>query len=100
VLDRLADEVACVFWDRQAGLAEVDIRIFTGGGSRMSRLKVACTDHAVDWAHTLWAMPDESSTDDDTWLVFQLVRRRAEFRMRMPSRASAEMWMIHHGPKL
>jgi hypothetical protein len=102
VLDRIADEVAVAFWDRQAGLTEVDIRIPTGGNARAHRLRTACTDFALDHACYMWAMPDLSPvpTPGKPWLVFRISLRNAQFLEHMPSMAAAEMWMIHHGPKL
>jgi hypothetical protein len=72
------DRVAVAFWDRQAGLTEVDIRIPTGGNARAQRLRTACAEFALDHACYMWAMPDLSPvpTPGKPWLGLQDIRGR------------------------
>ncbi len=97
----MVDKVACAFWSKADGIVEVDIRIPSGSNARSERLRLVSADHAIDWGHTLWVMPNLTAVPEPSknWWIFRLERRAAQFVIGVPTIAAAEMWMVHHGHK-
>lgn len=103
----MVETVGVAFYDSfERDLTQHAVNIPTGGGSGSQRLRIACQDIARDRGYSHWAQFDLSQHD---WVIFRFPRevsvpgpirpmgrrRIAEFAKRMPTRESAEMWMLH-----
>lgn len=95
MVDRLSKDVSCTFCDAQGGLTQVDVSIPTGLNSDWIKLRHACCDFARDNACEMWAMPALGLSTE--WLVYKVLGRAPEYLKSLPTRAAAEMWMLHRG---
>lgn len=71
------------------------------------RAQLANNDHAFDNGYTHWVQwhrytaaptPEGPPRDVEKWLIFKcLGRASSRLLHEMPTQASAEMWLVHHG---
>lgn len=97
-------KVECAFWDQRnqrLHLHEVTVR--TTSGPDVVAIRQACEDYAKTGSFSWWAMPAELVRDDQSpthvipWMTFEVMvgTRLGKLRDTFPTKAAAEMWLIH-----
>lgn len=88
--------VSAVFYNKQL-MTNFDrnINIPSSAWGSMVAAKIACNDYAWDNGFSHYAFYDTVSME---WQVFECKGRSSRiFLTRMPTKAAAEMWLVHRG---
>lgn len=99
MLDKLTRSVGCSFLQlngRERELKQFDMRVPTGSSS-YHQLVAECQRWALDQGFTMWTQPAVLSS---AWYVFRVGATSLDPAVackELPTRESAEMWMIHGG---
>lgn len=92
----MATKVRCTFWDPAAkGLKTAPVTIDATLGALMLAIRNACQDYARDNRSPGWAQPT-GVEGDDQWFGFRMEGRNAHLVRAFPSKAAAEMWLVHY----